>query len=751
MSQVEREKRESQQSQLPEWFSTILQDIQQDIQLRIQSSQEGENLIIPLVGFETFLSITDCYADRKDKQTIATAYILASWAHAKQYRKTGEAYIHHPLEVARFATTDHINAEAISAFILHDVLEDSGKEDGNLVTETDLERFFSAKQYQKIITIVKGLTNLNKLEDPEASFEHLYKESMKDPMILLGKLYDRIHNLLTIQGFNPAKQYEKSIQTLQALLPVAKLFGFRKQARILGDLAYSIIDTLKNGSTTRIAHLNSIMDEAYTDDRQASIYSFFKQALPFDGGHFRLSAPSMYELAIQLQQETTKVTLPKAEDCWYTIEMAIPREHTSTEQKFALYASTFILSLPLQVQSQDNKITFPEQVGLSKAVMQGVTNQSQNGLEYTVLFQHDDKSIQPLRIRIYQEEKYHQRTTPQSVHDASALPDEIAQYTIPLYDRETDLTISYTPDYYRRLTLEQAKRYATKSLYQIRQFAKDVEQGKDLTWKTYLERIQLAQPDGIKVIGQKRNGEQAEVYIPPNSTILDYAMIWLPNSWYKIKSAVINGKITKDLDTLLSPNDTIHLIFAKGSNVTPEWLSSTRTVTQKLPDILSYLREKEAMLYKKNKVHELEQFRQKMMREGQKRLIAFLSEPIGPVRLNTIPKVNELGIKPNDLLIRIAYRDPFFNDELLQTIADQGVICWKNQIQWIHPVNDDFTQTGVAETVLRIFRENGLIITTFRDDSFPFTPDFTQLAFWFDPTIQANKDLEERLGRIPKN
>lgn len=723
-----------------------------DTFLQRSGKTKSETVEIPREGLAIAQEIMRRFSSVEDQEVIGIAFSVASWAHANQRRKTGEAYIHHPLWVAHQTTTHHVSAEATAAYLLHDVLEDSIKPNGNLVTKDDLKNILPSQRADKILSIVDGLTELKTYDNPLQTFEHLYRASMKDPLVLLGKLYDRMHNLLTIHGQPPAKQYEKAIQTVQALLPIAKLFGFRKEARILGDLAYSILDTLQYGSSHRVQELQNRMNQAYTEERQQDIYNFFSTFDNFHSGHFRLSAPGMYELSTQRTVETSKETIPDVSDCWYNLELAIPQQYYNSQATFALHSNLLIQSLHFH---QDSALSIPKNSGIESALSKARNEQALNGLEYTVLFTHRDGSVQPIRIKMYPEQLYHQITTPLSVIDADTKSQEIEQYQVPLLDSTEHLEIQYAPSYYRPLSFGNAQQYAKQSLENIKTFVKEIDSDTQGSWDRFLERVQLAQPDGLKVIGINNRQEQIPVFVPPNSTLLDYALLWLPQRWRWITYAEINGVKVDNLSTPLSANDHIHFYFAKQSEqlktIQPYWLSSTKTVTQKLPELLQELHDRETRLRVPGKEQALEEFLEGMMLEGQKRLMSFLDEPIGSIRLIQIPRVRNMGITPEELLLKIAYRDPEISEEILEKIAAESKECWNKQIKWEFEVTDSMDRSGIAALIFDELSKSGLILTTYADPTLPFSHRNATLQFWFDPDNQFNTDFERKIKQVKMN
>ncbi len=174
------------------------------------------------------------YIDDKEQiETIKKAYLFAKKKHEGQYRKSGEAYIYHPMNVALILTSIYADYETISAGFLHDVLEDCD------CTAEEMEEEFGS-----IITrLVQGVTKLSKIHfstENEYLIEY-YKKIIvgmsEDVRVIIVKLADRLHNMRTLWAIPEEKQKEKSHEALEILAPIADHLGIHKIKSELEDLA----------------------------------------------------------------------------------------------------------------------------------------------------------------------------------------------------------------------------------------------------------------------------------------------------------------------------------------------------------------------------------------------------------------------------------------------------------------------------------------------------------------------------------
>ena len=144
--------------------------------------------------------------DPKELELIDKAYTLAREKHEGQYRKTGEAYIIHPLNVALILTEIYADAETMSAGLLHDVLEDCECSDEEMIEAVG----------PSVTKIVQGVTKLSKIHFSTEN-EYLidyYKKIIvgmsEDVRVIIVKLADRLHNMRTLWVIPKEKQKIKA-------------------------------------------------------------------------------------------------------------------------------------------------------------------------------------------------------------------------------------------------------------------------------------------------------------------------------------------------------------------------------------------------------------------------------------------------------------------------------------------------------------------------------------------------------------
>lgn len=186
-------------------------------------------------NFDKLIHIINPKLDGEDYNQILKAYELAVDSHKFQRRKSGEPYIHHPIEVARICYNEiGLGPTAITSAILHDIVED---------TEVTLEQILELFG-PKISKIVDGLTKLDGLYNVESPQAENYKKVLStlvyDVRVVLIKMADRLHNLRTIGSMPRHKQLKIAAETAYIYAPLAHRLGLYNIKKEFHDIILSI-------------------------------------------------------------------------------------------------------------------------------------------------------------------------------------------------------------------------------------------------------------------------------------------------------------------------------------------------------------------------------------------------------------------------------------------------------------------------------------------------------------------------------
>jgi guanosine-3',5'-bis(diphosphate) 3'-pyrophosphohydrolase len=182
------------------------------------------------------------YLTPAELKKVKEAYRFSDEMHLGQMRKSGEPYISHPIAVAEICADWKLDAQAIMAALLHDVMEDQDVKKDELI-----ERFGAP-----VATLVDGLSKLDKIEfqsQIEAQAENFRKMLLamaRDVRVILVKLADRLHNMRTLGVMIPEKKRRIARETMEVYIPIAHRLGLNNIYRELQELAFSHLYPLRH-------------------------------------------------------------------------------------------------------------------------------------------------------------------------------------------------------------------------------------------------------------------------------------------------------------------------------------------------------------------------------------------------------------------------------------------------------------------------------------------------------------------------
>ena len=261
---------------------------------------ESHEFINPEELYQELIQCVQKYHPSDDISMIEKAYRIAYEAHKNQFRKSGEPYIIHPLNVAIILADLELDKETIVAGILHDVVEDT------IMTEEDLKHEFG----DDVALLVDGVTKLEKIplssgtDQPDQKLEmqaenlrKMFLAMAKDIRVIMIKLADRLHNMRTLKYKTPESQQRIARETLEIYCPIAQRLGISKIKIELDDLSlkylepevyYDLVDKIAVRKSVREKYIQGIVDEvrehivgagiqAKVDGRVKHFFSIYKK------------------------------------------------------------------------------------------------------------------------------------------------------------------------------------------------------------------------------------------------------------------------------------------------------------------------------------------------------------------------------------------------------------------------------------------------------------------------------------------
>ena len=271
-----------------------IEQLEQKVMSTSEHIRKMDDFVSPEILYDELINCVRKYHPSDDISMIEKAFRIANDAHKGQVRKSGEAYIIHPLCVAIILAELELDKETIVAGLLHDVVEDT------VMTDEEIAREFN----EAVALLVDGVTKLGQLsydaDKVEIQAENLRKMFLamaKDIRVILIKLADRLHNMRTLKYMKPEKQREKARETMDIYAPIAQRLGISKIKTELDDLSlkylepeayYDLVEKIAMRKGARDEYVQKLVEEvknhiedagieATIDGRSKHFFSIYKK------------------------------------------------------------------------------------------------------------------------------------------------------------------------------------------------------------------------------------------------------------------------------------------------------------------------------------------------------------------------------------------------------------------------------------------------------------------------------------------
>ena len=182
------------------------------------------------------------YLNPDQVNLVRRAYYYAEQAHDGQRRRSGEAYVTHPLAVANILADMHMDHQSLMAAMLHDVIEDTGIPKDALIAQF-------GETVAELVDGVSKLTQMDFQSKAEAQAENFQKMAMamaRDIRVILVKLADRLHNMRTLEVLSGEKRRRIAKETLEIYAPIANRLGMHNMRVEFEDLGFKAMHPMRS-------------------------------------------------------------------------------------------------------------------------------------------------------------------------------------------------------------------------------------------------------------------------------------------------------------------------------------------------------------------------------------------------------------------------------------------------------------------------------------------------------------------------
>src|SRR6202521_831404 len=227
-----------------------------------------------MIRFEDLIEKVRAYSPDADVELLRRAYVFSDCEHQEQLRHSGEPSLIHPLAVADFVADMKLDAVAIAAGMLHDVVEDT------LTTIERIRELFGPE----VAHVVEGVTKISAIpfsssEERQAeNFRKMLLAMVDDIRVILVKLADRLHNMRTLTHMSEERRLRTAQETLDIYAPIANRLGMSKIKNELEELSFKFLDPIGYDALTAKVESRRQAVEVEIEDLKTTITAKLSEA-----------------------------------------------------------------------------------------------------------------------------------------------------------------------------------------------------------------------------------------------------------------------------------------------------------------------------------------------------------------------------------------------------------------------------------------------------------------------------------------
>jgi len=229
-----------------------------------------------MIRFEDLLEKVRAYSPDADVELLRKAYVFSAFEHRGQVRHSGEPYLIHPLAVADFLADMKLDAVAIAAGLLHDVVEDT------LTTIERIQELFGPE----VAHVVEGVTKISAIPLSSSSSEERQAENFRkmllamvdDIRVILVKLADRLHNMRTLHHLPEERRVKIAQETRDIYAPIANRLGMSKIKNELEELAFKYLEPTAYESLRLVVEKRRRATEGMIEDLKNTVSAKLAEA-----------------------------------------------------------------------------------------------------------------------------------------------------------------------------------------------------------------------------------------------------------------------------------------------------------------------------------------------------------------------------------------------------------------------------------------------------------------------------------------